>query len=47
MMECSASQYKSFLDTVQLDMASMKDMRKLLTKEQQDGVSLRQFMAIS
>ena len=47
-MECSASQYKSFLDTVQLDMTSMKEMRKILTQEQQyRGVTLRQFMAIS
>lgn len=41
LMQCSALAYKSFLDTVQVDLAGMKDMRYLLTNEQKDGVTLR------
>lgn len=46
-MQCSALDYKSFLDTVQVELAGCKDMRFLLTNEQKDGVTLRTFMTMS
>ena len=44
---CEASNYKSFLDTVEVDLTGSRGIREMLTEDQQKGVSLRKFMNIA
>ena len=46
-MQCSALDYKSFLDTVKIDLRGVQEMRYVLTEEQKDGVSLRTFITMN
>jgi len=47
LMQCSASKYKSFLDTVQLDLTGNRELKHFLANEktQKNDLSLRTFIA--
>jgi len=46
-MQCHATKYKSFLDTVQLDLTGNRELKHFLAneKKQKNDLSLRNFIA--
>ncbi len=49
LMQCSASKYRSFLDTVQLDLCGNRELKHFLAnqKRKDDGLTLRNFIVMA